>query len=179
MSTIYNYYQFSVSSVFDPLFTTGGGSATGFSQWMQLYNYCFVNSVLVTFTVSNTSPISSSNGLIMFIVPVPNSQSPSPPTATLDLARETPGSVFYQLGSGPSAHNPHTLNKAYTIKQIDGIDSPRISYSCTASADPEFQPTLMVGVLSSDGVTTGLTYVYDVVLTYNCTLWQRRIFATP
>jgi hypothetical protein len=96
---------------------------------------------------------------------------------TLDLIREAVGSVSWSLGSGNSSYNPHTLTKAFTIKGIDGTDVPKIAYSSTAASDPTYQPSVLVGAFASDNLTTGLTLVYDIIVLYDCTFWQRRSFA--
>jgi hypothetical protein len=112
----------------------------------------------------------------MFAIPFPSSQSPTI-APNLDTVKETPNSVWWPNYAGPSSYNPHTMEKKYRISGIEGQQLlPKISYSCTASADPIHQPTIQIGALAADGSTVGFAGLIAVELTYWCTFWQKKIF---
>lgn len=171
-STLMTYESYSLNSPYDPLYGTGGGNCTGFPELASLYNYSMVSSCRVEATYQNTGEVPA----YMFIFPRNSSQLPG--ALNRDLIFETPFSRYFEVFLGQTVFNPHKLTVSFSCSTLEGHELvPWIDYSCTASSDPTKQLTVQVGAASLDGATVGVAGFMNVVLTYRCTFWQKKLFS--
>lgn len=163
--------SYAINNPYDPYIPTGGGSCTGYSQWMGLYDYCFVTSVDIRMTYHNTSTTAPG---IQFVLPYPSSQTPG--VVTRDVIMESVNGVYFENFCGQSSYNPHTLRVSYDLKRIEGSLSPMRDYSSTADADPVHEIAATIGVMNEDGSATGASGTLSFQISYHCTFWQRKMF---
>lgn len=162
----------SLNGPYDPYYPTGGGSCTGFSALIALYNLCMVRSASVSFSAHNSSNVP----LTMYLFPWNSLQAPGP--LNKDLITETPWCTYFNIFSGYHAYNPHTFSKRYDLAKLEGHELvPWVDYSCTSAADPLRQLTVAAGVISTDGATIGAGGTITTVITYDCVFWQKRLFS--
>jgi len=175
----YAYSNYSLNSVFDPLYDLGGGVVTGFKEWMGLYKYYLVTRSVIFYRYMNTVSAGVGADTTMFIVPYGSSQSSESGTPpTLDVIRESFRSVYHNNFQAPSFFNPFGLDLSVDISSLEGgsVTSQKVLYSGYSNTDPPLQPFAKVGIISSDGVTDGRIGPYEIVIQYYCTFWQKRAF---
>jgi len=177
----YTYWSnvYSLNSAYDPLYTVGGGSCTGYAQWIALYRYCRVTSVQIKYTVFNLHAVESGFLITMYAVPFASWQiGDSSSVPTLDLVKESTWSSFHDNFAGSHPSNPFTMVKSYNIADIEGTQLvPPIDYSSTVDTDPAKQVTVQVGIIATDGTTTGQTAFGTIEIQYQCEFYQRRVFS--
>lgn len=169
--------SYALNNAYDPVYTVGGGSCTGYSQWMALYQYARVESVEVMISAQNEST-SVGKGITVFAVPFPSTQTPSV-VPTLDLIMESAYGRSVDLFVGNSVLNPGQLAGEWSLKGIEGNSLvPRLSYSSTSSGGPDKIITCLCGIIASDGISIALTGSFKVRIVYRVLFWQRRVFGT-
>jgi len=161
---VYAQTEISMNSVFDPLYTVGGGVCTGFAEAMAIYSRFYVKSA--TFSVQILSATTSSADLL-FMNAVRSDEAAAGVIPTLDIITEGLGSTSTLALSG--AIPGHLEGKFYpaSFQGLSKQNKDELSGSLTV--DPVIQPAVYCGVYSATGATghslTGLIIVsYDVEL---------------
>lgn len=178
----YAYWNkvYSLNSAYDPLYTVGGGTCTGYVQWIALYRYCLVTSVTIKYSLYNSHAADAGYYLTMYAIPFASWQvGDSSSVPTLDLVRETPWSKWHDNFVGAHPHNPFTFTMTLDVAKLEGQPLvPKTSYSSTVDSDPSLQLTAQIGAIATDGTTTGQTAFGTVDISYVCTFYQKRVFST-
>lgn len=170
-----NYVPYSINSVFDPYYPTGGGQCTGFPQWSRIYTRYYVDSLNVELHVVNISGATSGCEVRAFALPVPHDQvasMPVPAAITADIL-ESQGCQFATVTflSGGFKDAVAYLRRRLIPWRIEGYPGVLPSYndmSSLCTADPARQPVVLLGVVSSDSLSGASKSVdIQVVLTYH------------
>lgn len=167
----YTSAVYAINNPFDPYVPTGGGAATGFAQWMGLYDFCFVDKVDLSISYFNTS---TTVPAIMYCIPYPSYQTAGAPSR--DVIMESQRAIYWNNYCTSSAYNPHTMRVTYNLSRLEGSLSPRRDYSCSTGYDPVHEITADVGVMGFNGAQTGFGGTVSVEIIFHCLFWQKKTF---
>lgn len=175
LATSAGYYTtYSMNSAYDPFYNPGGGTATGFLQYANMYSRYYVEAIDVQVHFVNTSGVSTGAELRAFIFPVPYEQIGSFPTVvalTPDILEgQNCSTVTLSFLATGFRDAVATIKRRYLPWRIEGYPSQPSSYfdmSSTVTADPLRQPIVNIGAVAAD-YASGSTRAYEinVVLAY-------------
>jgi len=160
----------SMNSPYDPQYTVGGGSCTGFAEWMALYEKFHVERCSIAMTIQNPNAGSS---LVAFLLPVSSAAAIAGVTPSLDKVKESDIAVFCDQAIGTQPGNNLLVRKSWSPHQFEGVppSSDVNDFSGSGSADPYVQPAIYCGFITNDGVTALTAYVH-LIADYVTTLYR-------
>lgn len=168
----YAYQTYSMNSAYDPLYTIGGGTCSGFVQWMSLYDRYYVSSMRISAQMYNAS----SNWVLIYLLPLRSADAVAGVTPTLDKIMESRDARYFnpQIGVHPS--NGKVLSCTYTPYKFEGlpVNSNFDELSGDVTSDPTIQPAVQAGFISLGG-TTQLTNSCLVQVEYSVTFWRPKL----
>lgn len=165
-ATTYIQDYFSMNSPYDALFTVGGGTCSGFANWMALYQRFYVTKATIQMQVL---AVTVADGTDMgFVYPLRSDEMAGGIVPSFDR--------FFEGGRGTSTsitaspfQNCMVMRDTQVPVQFQGIPaaSNREEMSGSAAADPQIQPGWAVGFCG----TNTHSFVVQVVVEYFTTLW--------
>jgi len=147
----YAVTQIAMNSPYDPLFTVGGGTCTGFANWMNFYAHFFVHRCRIKQALwcIQGSPAPS----VGFLLPLRSDQASAGVTPTIDMVTECPDAISATQFAGQWNANGQEIEKTWVPTTFDGVSktSNKREYSGDASNDPVYQPVVYCGFISAGG----------------------------
>jgi hypothetical protein len=173
-STQSAYVSVVLNGCYDPLFTLGGGSCTGFTALAALYNRYIVTDTRVTMRIRNSSSTSVGNDMVAFIFELPSIQTNMVGTIVsedvLEARRCTTCVVPYN-----NTHQYRELTRSVVIRQLEALPSLVAAYddlSGTPSGNPVRTPVALCGVTRPGGAQASTTCEMVLVLEFDVTFYQ-------
>lgn len=174
------YVAISLNGVYDPLYTLGGGSCTGFAELMALYNRYIVTKSLVRMQLYNTSTNSVGNNLIAFIAEVPASQTNLVGTVISEDILEARRTSTIFASRGDAVDNIR-VQRLVDIVQLEGLPSPLADFealSGSKSTNPVRTCVALVGATRPTGAQASNNAEAVIVVDYHVTFYQPTLFTT-
>jgi hypothetical protein len=172
------YVALTLNGVYDPLYSLGGGSCTGFAALMALYNRYIVSNVRVTMRLRNSSSSAPGNDLVMFIWEIPSAQTGLVGTVVsediLEARRCSTCVIPYN-----SAFSYRELTRAVGIVELESIPSLVADYanlSGTGSSNPNRTPIALAGVCRPTGAQAGSTCEGVFVMEFDTVFYSPAAF---
>ena len=136
IETPYEDIRFSMNSLYDPLYDTGGGACSYFTSFAQIYPRYYVRSARIEVSAKTT-------GVDTVIAIVPSNSAHPNVILTLDHALELPGTQWSRCTDNG---NPTIVFAHYTVDQVEGYDTSndRGFYAGTGGSSPSRQPVMHV-----------------------------------
>lgn len=171
-ATTYAYSTYSLNSPFDPLYTIGGGTCTGFAEWMTLYNRFYVSACRVSSVIYN----GGSNTQFHYHMAMRSADAGAGVTPTIDRILEGRNSRYIMIWPGQHPSNGRALTVIYKPALFEGlpVTSNRDELSGDSASDPAIQPAVQVGFFGP-GPTTGLSSNLLVVIEYTTLFYSPRL----
>lgn len=161
IETPYEDIRFAMNSLYDPLYDTGGGSASFFTSLAQIYPRYIVRSARIEASIKTTAV-----DTVLAVVPS-NSANPNV-ILTMDHALELPGTQWVRCTDNG---NPSYITSLYTIDQIEGYNTmtDRSWYSGTSTSSPSKIPIFHVLIRPENSSLNNnakliVKIVYDAIL---------------
>jgi len=154
-----------MNNPYDPIYTIGGGSCTGYAEMMALYEKSLVTSCRVQ--------VSSANGQTtywraLFQCPVSSAVSSGGGlTWTYDQAFEGPlSSALNTLGL--TMGQVSCIDRTYYPPAFEGLttESAKVTMAGGLSTSPVLVPTVVVGQTSSNAADTGFAFQLNILVEY-------------
>jgi hypothetical protein len=147
-STALSTRTYAINNVYDPLYALGGYSCTFYEELVALYNRWYVVGVSVSSTFYCTGTKTSST----FMIPFRSSQTI--PTFNINNIFANSRALVHYNGTGNSVCNPYRLDYNINLSELEGVKVAGVpDYWGNVAAGPLILPKLVVGSISSDGVT--------------------------
>lgn len=178
--TAYSYAALSLNSAYDPLYQIGGGSCTGFAQWMTLYNRYIVTDVVISMRIRNTSATSIGNNIVAFILEVPSYQVTTVGTAVSEDVLETRKCSTKIIPYNTTGLYT-TLTRSINIKAVESLPSLIADYSNlsgSSAASPNRQCLALAGVCRPTGSQSGCVAECVFMMEFSVHLYAPRVFET-
>jgi hypothetical protein len=171
-ATTYAYSTYSMNSALDPLYTIGGGSCTGFVQWMTLYNRFYVTGCRISSTIYN----GGNSTILHYHLAMRSDDAGAGVTPTVDKILEGRNGRYAVTWPGAHPSNGRSLTVSYAPTLFEGLPatSNRTELSGDASSDPAIQPAVQVGFIGP-GTTTGIAINMLVVVEYTTIFYSPRL----
>jgi hypothetical protein len=168
----YAYQSYSMNSPFDPLYTIGGGTCTGFTEWMTLYNRFYVTACRISSVIYN----GGANTQFHYHMAMRSADAGAGVVPTLDRILEGRNSRYQMIWPGQHPSNGRALTVIYKPSAFEGLPntSNREELSGDSASDPAIQPAVQVGFFGP-GATTGLTSNMLVVVEYTTLFYSPRL----
>jgi len=172
------YTIVAMNSPFDPVYSVGGGTCTGFAQWIALYQRYFVKQCKIQQTIWNVQAGTSAN-TTAFMLPVSSTQASAGVVPTIDMIMESQDASFATQNVGQWVANGQLLSKSWNPAKFEGlpVNSNYDDLSGYAGADPVIQPAVYCGFVSNQG---GLDYqaVQTLLVEYVTELWRPTVLSS-
>jgi len=172
------YVSVALNGLYDPLFTLGGGSCTGFPQLMALYNRYIVSSTRLTARIRNSSSTSVGNDLVAYVLEIPAIQANMVGTIVsedvLEARRCTTAVIPYN-----NAHQYRELSRTVSIVQLEALPSLLADYddlSGTTNSNPTRTPIALVGITRPGGAQASSQAEMVLVVEFDTTFYQPTTF---
>jgi hypothetical protein len=168
------YETITLNGCYDPLFTLGGGTATGFTALAALYNRYIVTRTTVVMRIRNDSPAVIGNDIVAFIMELPSTQTNMVGTlvsADVQEARRTTTCVI----PFNNTFGYREISRTIDILQLEALPSLWADYanlSGAPNANPARSPVALCGCLRPAGMTTGCTAEAMILVEFTVTFYQ-------
>lgn len=174
------YITIALNGPYDPLYTLGGGSCTGFRELAALYNRYIVDRCRITMRMRNGSSSSVGNDLVGFIMEVPAVQVGmvgSVVTEDVLEARRCSTMVLpYNNTFGYRA-----LMRDVIIRDLEALPTLVADYealSGTGSSNPSRSPVALAGFTRPGGPQASTTVECIYCVEFSVTFYQPTQFTT-
>lgn len=185
ITDVYNYSVFSMNSVYDPLYTAGGGSCTGYLTWASLYDRYYVSRTTVeAFFMNRSDSAAVGHQVLAYILPFTSAQAAagSAIVVTPDLVSESARCTSVLLPPNLGASNSSgRLTQSYDVSNFEGnpsVSANWLGLSGRVGADPTSEGCINVGFVACDGTTATCSIEMFVVVTYRVRFYARLVFGT-
>jgi len=169
-----SYVAVVLNGCYDPLYSLGGGSCTGFTALMQLYNRFIVTSTRVTMRIRNGASTSIGNEMIAYILEIPSIQVNMVGTMVsedvLEARRCTTMVVPYN-----NTHQFREMSRTVDIRKLEALPSLVAAYeslSGISNGNPARTPVALVGITRPGGAQASTTCEMILVLEFDVTFYQ-------
>jgi hypothetical protein len=175
----YAYLAFGINSIYDPYYTLGGGSCTGFAEMMALYNKYIVSNAVVTMRVRNNSAANAGNDIIAYILEIPSDQvssSAQPVDENILEVRNATTKIVPYATTGQFS----VLRRSVNIVALEGLPSLIADYSGLSgniNSSPSRLPLVLAGVLRPIGSATGCLAEAIFTIEFTVCFYQPRVFS--
>lgn len=172
------YVSLALNGLYDPLYTLGGGSCTGFAALMALYNRYIVTNVRITARIRNGSSTSVGNDLVAFIWELPSAQTNLVGTVVsediLEARRCTTVVVPYY-----NTFQFRELTRVIDIRELEGLPTLLADYANLSggpTSNPSRTPVALVGVCRPTGAQASSTAEGVFVVEFDCLFYSPAAF---
>jgi len=173
------WWAVALNSLYDPDVSGAGGTVTGFSQMMALYQNAVVVRAKATFTLVNNSASAASTFPTRLVALASATSSSLTTSYNIPDAAEQFYCAEAILGSqgGNSSIVTLTLDvpvhKVFGVKKTSILDE--ISFWGTAGANPTKLGTIQLGAVAMDG-SLALAFIWALDIEYEAILFNRVVF---
>jgi len=168
------YVAITLNGCYDPLFTLGGGTPTGFTELMALYNRYIVTKTRVCMRLRNGSSTSVGNDHIAFIMEVPAIQANLVGSIVsediLEARRCTTMTIPYA-----NTHQYREMNRLVDICQLEALPSLIADYdnlSGSRSTNPARSCVALCGITRPGGAQASNQEEGQFVVEFSVTFYQ-------
>lgn len=172
------YVTISVNGAYDPLYTLGGGSCTGFAELAALYNRYIVTKAHIRMDILNSSTNSVGNNLVAFIAEIPASQVGMVGTTVSEDILESRRCTT-NLVSRSDAVEFRRIERDIDVLTLEGLPSLMADYenlSGSKTANPDRTCVALCGATRPTGPQASNTAEVLVVVDYYMTFYQPTVF---
>lgn len=168
----YAYQSYSMNSAFDPLYTIGGGTCTGFTEWMTLYTRFYVSNVRMSSVIYN----GGANTMFHYHLAMRSADAGAGVVPTIDRIMEGRNGRYQMIWPGTHPSNGRALTVNYRPAAFEGLPltSNRDELSGDSASDPAIQPAVQVGFFGP-GVAVNLTANMLIVIEYTTMFYSPRL----
>jgi len=173
-----DYRIFSLSGAYDPLYSIGGGSCTGFSWYAGIYKRYYVESVFVHAYYTNMSLNSSGFEQRAFLKVVPSSQIaaiPSTAAIRIDDVVETQHTLAATTAPNGRPDCAAVLERTYIPWQSEQLANKLSDYlnmSSLVTTVPTRSPVVVAGIVGCFGPKSGCVGDILVTIKYKIRFWE-------
>lgn len=172
------YQVIALNGCYDPLYTLGGGSCTGFAELSQLYNRYIVSRVAIRMNIRNSSANSIGNDIVGYVLQFPSSQLAAVGTVITEDVLESRRCVTEMIPYN-NANQYKELCARIDICEIEGLPSLIAAYDALSgnpSSNPARTPVAFCGVTRPTGSQAGCSAEMTLVVEFSVTFYQPTTF---
>lgn len=175
-----SYVAIVLNGIFDPLFTLGGGSPTGFTELSALYNRYIVSTCSVRMNLRNSSATAVGNDIVGYLLELPSVQTNLVGTIVSEDITEARRCTTEMIPYN-NANQYKEMIRHTNIVQLEALPSLVADYealSGSRTSNPQRTPIMLCGVTRPGGLQAGCTAEATFVVEYRVLFYQPVTFTT-
>jgi len=181
-----DYRQYSLNSAFDPLYSAGGGSCTGFSQYAAMYSRYIVERIIVDAHFDNVATNGLGREMRAFLRAVPTGQLASFPSVATLIASDVVEAqycksctlTYINAGFRDASATLHAEFIPWRTEGLPNEIADFVNLSSLCTGDPVRQGVVFVGTFVYASGATCYCDI-DVNITYVTRFFEPVITAAP
>jgi hypothetical protein len=180
-STQSAYTAVTLNGLYDPLFALGGGSCTGFTELMALYNRYIVTHCSIRMNLRNTSSTSVGNDIVGYILQVPSTQTNLVGSVVSEDILEARRCLTETIPYNNANQYKEMVDLNIDLCQLEALPSLIAAYdamSGTRSSNPNRTPIALCGVTRPGGTQASTQAEQLLVLEFKVVFYQPTTFTT-
>lgn len=168
----YAYQTYSMNSAFDPLYSIGGGTCTGFTEWMTLYTRFYVSKCMISTTFYN----GGTDPTVHYQLALRSDDAVGGVAPTLDKILEGRDCRFTIPWIGAHPSNGRALSVTYYPSKFQGLPAAanREELSGDVATDPNIQPAVQCGFYLANGAVQKSNAIF-ILIEYTTTFFRPRL----